>query len=231
MTVEYNAQKVHAQLLVFDTCGLPLLGRDWLKLIRIDFPCVFHVDKAKREEEPPVEHAENLTPATKVKFQTLLDKYAEIFGRIETSCAPARDICSCAMMQCCPRFAARSRRHHHMGRATTSFCPSHGVTGLLRSSLSWSINCGHCASARGLHKTSVKIDAIRDASGMHGAQKHIDQIRHAAGSLSESQLPADLSTSLNPEAPALAKSRPELGGAESTAVTDSHTNQKLLTTT
>ena len=65
--------------------------------------------------------------------------------------------------------------------------------------------CGHCASARGLHKTSVKIDAIRDASGMHDALKHIDQIRPAAGSLSESQPPADLSTSLSLEAPALAE--------------------------
>ena len=89
--------------------------------------------------------------------------------------------------------------------------------------------CGHGASARGLHKTcsSLKIDAIRDASGMHDAQRHIDQIRPASRSLSEPQLPsADLSTSSSPEAPATIESRFELG-AESAAVTNSHSNQKL----
>ena len=52
VTVECNEQKVQAQLLVVDTCGPPLFGRDWLKLIRIDWPRVFRVEKVKREEEP-----------------------------------------------------------------------------------------------------------------------------------------------------------------------------------
>ena len=80
VTVECNEQKVQAQLLVVDTCGPPLFGRDWLKLIRIDWPRVFRVEKVKREEEPPIKQAENLTPATKVKLEALLDKYADIFG-------------------------------------------------------------------------------------------------------------------------------------------------------
>ena len=61
VTVECNEQKVQAQLLVVDTCGPPLFGRDWLKLIRIDWPRVFRVEKVKREEEPPIKQAENLT--------------------------------------------------------------------------------------------------------------------------------------------------------------------------
>ena len=80
VTVECNEQKVQAQLLVVDTCGPPLFGRDWLKLIRIDWPRVSRVEKVKREEEPPIKQAENLTPATKVKLEALLDKYADIFG-------------------------------------------------------------------------------------------------------------------------------------------------------
>ena len=57
VTVECNEQKVQAQLLVVDTCGPPLFGRDWLKLIRIDWPRVFRVEKVKREEEPPIKQA------------------------------------------------------------------------------------------------------------------------------------------------------------------------------
>ena len=54
VTVEYDAQ-VCAQLLVVGACSLlyALFGRDWLKLIRMDWLRVFHVGKVKREEEPP----------------------------------------------------------------------------------------------------------------------------------------------------------------------------------
>ena len=129
VTMDHNAQKVHAQLLVVDTCGPSLFGRNWLKLICIDWPRVFHVDNAKREEEPPIKQAKKLTPATKLKLQTLLEKYAELLARIKASCAPARNICSCATVQCRTHFTARSRRHPHVGRATASFCPGHGATG------------------------------------------------------------------------------------------------------
>ena len=66
-------------------------------------------------------------------------------ARIEASCAPAKDICSCATTQCqnfakhdlCrTHFAARSRRNFHVWRATASFRQSHGATGQRRSSLS-----------------------------------------------------------------------------------------------
>ena len=168
VTVECNEQKVQAQLLVVDTCGPPLFGRDWLKLIRIDWPRVFRVEKVKREEEPPIKQAENLTPATKVKLEALLDKYADILARIEASCAPAKDICSCATTQCqnfakhdlCrTHFAARSRRNFHVWRATASFRQSHGATGQRRSSLS-SRRTGPCVYAgisklRSIHSSTL----------------------------------------------------------------------------
>ena len=59
VAVEYNREKCHPTLLVVKGNGLPLLGRDWMSVIRVNWPKIHY------------------TPST--GLQGLLEQYSDVF--------------------------------------------------------------------------------------------------------------------------------------------------------
>ena len=61
--VDYQGQKATLPLIVADTTGPPLLGREWLRELRLDWKSLFNLDPLHSVSSPPAPEARELEAA------------------------------------------------------------------------------------------------------------------------------------------------------------------------